>query len=682
MSNFKFFRQSIKVKLTVLLITVSIIPLFIVEYVAINDAKEALEKSEFEKLEALGSLRGDLIKSYFTGALRDITSLAGTQNTLDALSKLKTYSNNNKAISPDGSLNSTSFEYQKIYEEINPFFTRFLSFYKFYDLFLISPQGHVLFTVAKEKDLGANLATGQYRSSNLAKLWGKIKRDKKPAMTDYAFYAPTGENAAFIGAPVLNGRGDLIAVVVLQLSTDNISEIMHEHTGLGETGETYLVGSDMLMRSNSHFSSGTSILKDKVETKSVIAALKGESGTAIIKDYRGVPVLSYYRPLRLGKLFETGFNWAIIAEIDKAEVLSNITTLQKKMILFVLILIGFVIVIALFFSRLFTRPILSLNKIAQQIAAGDLTQSTKIGRREGEIGELAESIKKMRENLRTQMEELLNGTNILSSSSAQLMSMTSQLASGTAETATSVSETTATVEEVKQTAEISNQKATEVADSAQKLVMVSNDGKHSVEATIEGMHNIKQQMETIAGIVIQLSEKGNNIGDIVTNVSDIAEQSNLLAVNASIEAAKAGEQGKGFAVVAQEIKNLAARSKEFTIQIKTILSDIQKEISSAVMATEQGAKVIDKGMSLSSNSSEVIAALAASVEQTSQTSIQIAASSQQQLIGMDQITSAMENIKEASVQTTTSLNQAEKSVSELNTLGKQLLSIIEKYKLK
>src|SRR4030067_173625 len=113
------------------------------------------------------------------------------------------------------------------------------------------------------------------------------------------------------------------------------------------------------------------------------------------------------------------------------------------------------------------------------------------------------------------------------------------------------------------------------------------------------MHRIQEQMESIAQSIVRLSEQGQAIGEIIATVNDLAEQSNMLAVNAAIEAAKAGEQGKGFAVVAQEVKSLAEQSKQATAQVRTILGDIQKATSGAVMATEQGSKAGETGGRLS-----------------------------------------------------------------------------------
>jgi methyl-accepting chemotaxis protein len=195
------------------------------------------------------------------------------------------------------------------------------------------------------------------------------------------------------------------------------------------------------------------------------------------------------------------------------------------------------------------------------------------------------------------------------------------------------------------------------------------------------MNRIKEQVESIADMVVRLSEQSQAIGEIIATVNDLAEQSNLLAVNASIEAAKAGEQGKGFAVVAQEIRSLAAQSKQATTQVRNILFDVQKAISSAVMATELGSKAVEEGVRLSTQAGEAIDVLAESVTESTNAAIQIAASSQQQFIGMDQVVSAMENIREAALQMASSTKQTERAAHDLHNLGQRLQEIVKFYRV-
>jgi methyl-accepting chemotaxis protein len=316
------------------------------------------------------------------------------------------------------------------------------------------------------------------------------------------------------------------------------------------------------------------------------------------------------------------------------------------------------------------------------IASKDLTRDLSFyEERRDEFGEMTQSFNRMAKMLREQMKEILNGVNILASSSSEILATTTQIASGSAETATAISETTTTVEEVRQAALLSNKKAKNVSDNAQRVDQVSQSGQKAVDETVDGINRIREQMDVIAQTVVRLSEQSQSIGGIIASVTDIADQSNLLAVNAAIEAAKAGEQGKGFAVVAQEIRNLAEQSKQATTQVRNILNDVQKATSTAVLATEQGNKMVEAGVKQSAQAGEAIRVLAESSSEAVQVSTQIVASSQQQLVGMDQIGTAMQNINQAGMETAASMTQAEESVKNLHELGQKLKELVEQFKM-
>lgn len=316
--------------------------------------------------------------------------------------------------------------------------------------------------------------------------------------------------------------------------------------------------------------------------------------------------------------------------------------------------------------------------VSQQVSEGDLTMIVKPV---SDKDLLRNAFASMLTNLRRINEEICDGVNVLASSASEILASTTQIATGMAETATSVTETTATVEEIKQTALLSAKKSRGVSENAQKSALVAEQGYATVYETMEGINHIKGLMETVAESVVMLSEQTQAIGEIITVVTDLAQQSNLLAVNAAIEASKAGEHGKGFAVVAQEIKSLADQSKQATEQVRKILGDIQKATGKSVLAAEQVSKAVEGGVKQTTESGESIRQLAESISEAAQAAEQIAVSSQQQLAGMEQVAIAMENIKQATQQNVLGTKQAEQAAHTLNEFGQKLKEMVSHFKV-
>lgn len=286
---------------------------------------------------------------------------------------------------------------------------------------------------------------------------------------------------------------------------------------------------------------------------------------------------------------------------------------------------------------------------------------------------------KIEEDLRAQAQEVIQGVGVVSEAVSRILTSMTQVVSSATETAASVTEAAATVEQVKQTSQLSNERAVDVATIAERAVQVSQTGEQSVQEAIEGMSLVRDQMQSIAESVLKLGDQSRAIGEIITAVSELAEQSNLLAINAAIEAAKAGEHGKGFAVVAQEVKALAEQSKQATAQVRTMLEQIQRAANVAVMVTEQGTKSAEAGVKQSIEAGESIRALANSIAEAAQAVGQISASSQQQLIGMDQVATAMQDIKEGSQENVASMREIESSVQNLSEVGASLEALVSRY---
>ncbi len=313
----------------------------------------------------------------------------------------------------------------------------------------------------------------------------------------------------------------------------------------------------------------------------------------------------------------------------------------------------------------------SLQKLNQQMQV-EQRQNETLQQINQEIQERVRVESEQRAYLQALVDRIQSAVLSLNGIASEILATTTQQLRSATEQDASVGQTMATVQELRLTVEQTSQRVHTVAEAAQKSVTVSRTGQDAVRDTIDGMHTIREQVETIAQTILALSERTQQIGEIITTVGEIAAQSKLLALNASIEAARAGEDGKGFGVVALEVRQLAEQSREATERIRTILGEIQHTANTAVMVTEAGSKGADSGLTLVERAGQAIQDLATTIEEASSAMLQISVSTQQQTSGMDQLAIAIAAIKQASAQAATSISQAERSAQELNKVARDL----------
>lgn len=334
-----------------------------------------------------------------------------------------------------------------------------------------------------------------------------------------------------------------------------------------------------------------------------------------------------------------------------------------------------------FITRDISRRVRDVTGAASKVANGDLTGEDLNSRSRDEIGELASAFTTMRSNLRDMASQTRQATENVTSTAAEILASTQQQAAATEEQAATVQEITGTLEEINQSGAQITDRAQQVSGAIAATSSASSQGLRATQENSQIMEQIRTQVEEVAENIVTLCDRTQSIGEIIATVGDIAEQSNLLALNASIEAASAGAQGGRFSVVAHEMKSLADRAKDCTVQVRNLLGEVQKGINSSVMLTEGAVKRVESGKQQSVATENAIREMSEMTERSIQAFQQILGGANQQQIGVSQVTQGMQDIRQAVTQTAAGTAQLEKAAANLNALSQQLRTATSKYRV-
>jgi methyl-accepting chemotaxis protein len=717
-----------KPKLIGLFLIAGLVPLLFVGWWSINLSTKALDKAAFNQLVAIRDIKKSQIATFFKERVGDAKVLANNPFTIKAFKELDAIFDKTGGMESgkfkgltNGKFNAPE-DYIAIHDKYFPVFNHYMEEYGYYDIFLIDAEhGMTSFTVTKERDFAQRVPDVE---SSLKEIWLKAKVGII-AISDTQPYAPSaGAPAQFVAAPIKED-GKVIGVVALQISLAAINSIMTQRAGMGETGESYLVGEDTLMRSDSFLDpenhsvvgSFKNPQKGKVDTDATQKALAGKTGQEIIIDYNGNPVLSAYTSVDIG-----GSTWAVLSEIDEAEVMEPVNELILSVAIAVAIIAILIVLGAIFIAIQIASPLRRGVVFAESVSKGDLTAKLEIDRKD-EIGILGEALTEMSTNLQGVVKDLSENSTTLSSSSEELSAVSTQMASSAEEmssqsemiasaseqvstsvgtVASAAEQASASVSNIANMTEEMSSTFLNVADSSQKTATKMNqmaegakemsDGVTNAAAAVEEMsaslnevakntaqasqisRDASRQSDEINERMENLVGASKQIGKIVGVIKDIADQTNMLALNATIEAAGAGEAGKGFAVVAGEVKELAKQSAEATDEIAGQIEQIQKTTNDAVSGIVEIGKIINEIASINENNASAVEEQTATAGEISRTIAGNAASVEQVAGSINETSKLIDEIANATNETSKTAGEVARHVDELSMGVKEVAS--------
>ncbi len=662
--------RSLNTKLICLFLVVAMIPMVTISIVSFNNSQEALQKRAFDQLRTLANDRAKALEQLHDFRIQQLQEIANLQDVVEtaksgeASSSLDTiFSNAREATGGESG---------------------------YHNFKIASTDGTVIY--AQDKSLIGN----DISSDKLFQI-GLQKPHREYTMHE-------GKRVAAASVQIVDTEtGRQLGVLIAQTGVPALDAILLDREGLGETGETYLVGSERVMISPSRFNEGYEFTQ-KADTLPVRECFENgkDISASIYPDYRGVPIFGASK-------CQAELGYVMIAEFDVAEIIAPVVALQNMYVITGSIIAASVGTFAYIISKSISRPIRSAAEVAKKISEGNLAIQIQESRSKDEVGILVNSQKQMVDNLRNVLGDVQTASQSVASSAQQISASGTELNSAIQQISTTVDQVSRGSQSQAQRIEKSKHVVEELAKSMSDLstnakdsVEISNQvgllsekGAESAKEAGERMNKIIQVTNESAQKVRVLADKTNEITAVLQVIRQIADQTNLLALNAAIEAARAGEAGRGFAVVADEVRRLAESSAQSSDEIDEKLKQIQEHAKEVVGEIETSANEVNQGKLVIDSSLKALYEIATNIKNVSATVKMLSDAAHEQLTKVKSVSadtieiasiseenaSATEEASAAVEEQTAQTHEISNAATQMADLASQLQTAISKFKL-
>ena len=633
-------RRSIAGRLLFWFLVIALIPCAIVTAITARIAATALEKSVRDNLVQIAAGKANELESYASERVRDCAAFARGPTFTQAIRKLA-------AVPGTDALHEAGAEFQE-------YFTYVAKAFDYADLLLLDGDGRVIFSLAESIPCGSSIASGSLVSSELAAGFDRARTLLQSDLSGFQPYGKAATPLAFVTCPVLD-EGRVTGVLALALGPQRVWRILSDLTGLGDTGEIVageLIGNAVLITTPlRHATNAAFRMKIPLASAQATAtqrAATGDRGYGEAIDYRGMEVAAAW-------CYVPSFRWGLVVKQDAAEAFGLVRFQRLAVVGLSLATILGVTAAALAVARSISTPIRTAVAVANQVAGGDLRADVG-DTADDETGALLGAIQKMTNDLRGLIGRIQHSSVALISTATAIQATASEQQQVITDYGASTSQAVAAVKEISVTSQELLRTMTEVNDMASHTGKMATAGRVGLGGMDGTMRQLAESTSSFGSKLAVISERAANINLAVTTITKVADQTNLLSINAAIEAEKAGEYGLGFLVVAREIRRLADQTAVASLDIERMVKEMQYSVSAGVMEMDKFAEQVRTGVREIGDVSAKLGEIIEAVQGISGRFGQVTEGMRAQSQGAEQIREAMIRLAEGATRTASSLN--------------------------
>ena len=633
-------RRSIAGRLLFWFLVIALIPCAIVTAITARIAATALEKSVRDNLVQIAAGKANELESYASERVRDCAAFARGPTFTQAVGKLA-------AVPGTDALHEAGAEFRE-------YFTYVAKAFDYADLLLLDGDGRVIFSLAESIPCGSSIASGSLVSSELAAGFDRARTLLQSDLSGFQPYGKAATPLAFVTCPVLD-EGRVTGVLALALGPQRVWRILSDLTGLGDTGEIVageLVGNAVLITTPlRHATNAAFRMKIPLASAQATAtqrAATGDRGYGEATDYRGMEVAAAW-------CYVPSFRWGLVVKQDAAEAFGLVRFQRLAVVGLSLATILGVTAAALAVARSISTPIRTAVAVANQVAGGDLRADVG-DTADDETGALLGAIQTMTNDLRGLIGRIQHSSVALISTATAIQATASEQQQVITDYGASTSQAVAAVKEISVTSQELLRTMTEVNDMASHTGKMASAGRVGLGGMDGTMRQLAESTTSFGSKLAVISERAANINLAVTTITKVADQTNLLSINAAIEAEKAGEYGLGFLVVAREIRRLADQTAVASLDIERMVKEMQYSVSAGVMEMDKFAEQVRTGVREIGDVSAKLGEIIEAVQGISGRFGQVTEGMRAQSQGAEQIREAMIRLAEGATRTASSLN--------------------------